>query len=89
MTKVVLHIGRLVLHGADPFSAEAFTENLRREIEQRIADGAGRDIGQRLQGNAPSGLRGTSLEPRKHPQPAGRTSAEGAVAAEVVGRLFK
>ena len=53
MARVVIHIGRLVVHGARGFAADAFREGLQREIAQGMA-GASAPA---LAGAAPDGAR--------------------------------
>ncbi len=90
MTKIVLSIGRLVVHGANGFAAEAFSESLRQEISRHLAQGAGaHEVAQRLQGNASSALHGTAAGQRTQRQAPAGGSAESSAAAEVAGRLFK
>ena len=36
MTRVVVDIGRLVVHGAGEFASEAFADSLRQEIARRM-----------------------------------------------------
>lgn len=87
MTKVVVTIGRLVVHGKEPFASEAFVAQLRQEIAHRIAGGTtAQDIARQLQGKAPGAMHGPMAGPRK----AGASgAAEGILASEVAGRLFK
>lgn len=40
MTRVVVHIRRLSVHGSGTFSAERFQERLAAELEQRLGGGA-------------------------------------------------
>lgn len=36
MTRIVLHIERLVLHGIDPMDADAISQALRDELERQL-----------------------------------------------------
>lgn len=88
MTKVVLHIGRVVVHGGDRFVSEAFADSLREEIARHIArDAGGGHVAQQLQGNAASVQHGRAASGQV--QPGAPARLESAVAAQVAGRLFK
>jgi len=93
MTFIVVHIARLVVHGAEAFAAEAFSENLREEIIRRIGQEASAgDIAQRLQGGASVAQHGAHAgQTASRPAPASHASRtpEGAAAAELAGRLVR
>lgn len=88
MTRVVVHIGRLVVHGDETFASEKFAENLQHEIARRIGQGASAaDIAHKLQANAPSAHHGPT--PGQRRQHYAHRSTESMVASEVAGRLLK
>jgi transposase len=92
MTKVVVHIGRLVVHGNGSFVADAFSEHLRQEIGRHIGAGlSGPEIAQRLQAGASAIHRDRRNRPRsRDEEPARAGSApESAAASQVARKLVK
>ena len=85
--RVVVTIGRLVVHGCGGFASEAFTESLRQQIAERISPGTSAgDIARQLRGNAALSKRDRAAAPR---QGGPQGTPEKTAAAEVAGRLFK
>lgn len=90
MTRVVVHIGRMVVHGSEGFASEAFGASLQQQISLRIAEGANvGDIVRRLQGNAVSVLHSGVPGQMPHGRSLAGGPAEELAATEVAGRIFK
>jgi len=92
MTKIVVHIGRLVVHGHGGFATEAFTDNLKEEIARRIGQGlSAQDIADRLQGGAASlQHHATTVAPARASRGGSSSrSAEGMAPSALAGRLVK
>jgi hypothetical protein len=88
MTRVVVRIGRFVVHGVEAFAADTFSESLRQEIGRRIAQDSASHIAQRLQGNASVTHNRTRRPSAHHRASTSKGSAERSVAAVVAEEVF-
>ncbi len=88
MTRVVVHIGQLVVHGAGSFVADMFGSELREQVRRRIGDGASAtSIAGRLRGG-PSPASGGDCAARASAGQAPHTP-ERAAAARLSERLLR
>lgn len=92
MTKVVVHISRIVVQGGDGFVSEVFGESLRQEIAHRIGQGlSAQEIADKLRGSTTSlQYHATTVEPARTSRGGStRRSTEGMAASVLAGRLVK
>jgi hypothetical protein len=85
MTRIVVHIGRIVVHGGAAFRGDDFRESLQQELARRIGgEGGSTELTRKLR----AAEHGRGVRNPVQSERAGRTPEQRA-AFQVVGRLFR